>query len=192
MKTVYFATTNQEKLKNAQIVCFEAGIIIEPAALDIDEIQGENSELIVKDKASRAFELTGKPVVVSDDSWSIKALNGFPGPYMKSINHWFSPEDFLRLMHNIEDRRITLHQYLAYASDEITKVFKTESFGEIVHNVRDGEQALPSQAVIAMDSDGGKTIAEALAQDDEAIRQRYKERRDVWHDFVEWYKKSVT
>ena len=188
MKTVYFATTNQEKLKNAQIVCVEAGIAVEPIALNIDEIQSEYPELIVKDKAKRAFELQGKPIVVSDDSWSIKALNGFPGPYMKSINHWFSPEDFLRLMHGIEDRRIILHQYLAYASDESTKVFKTESFGEIVQSVREGEQALPSQAVIAIDSDDGKTIAEALTQDDETIRQRYKKRRDVWHDFAEWYK----
>src|ERR1035437_9937513 len=81
MKIVYFATTNQEKLLIAKTVCEQASITVKQTVFDIDEIQGEDPELIVKDKARRAYEKLGKPVVVSDDSWNIPALNGFPGPY---------------------------------------------------------------------------------------------------------------
>src|SRR3990167_7888269 len=123
MRIVYFVTNNQEKIQIAQTVCAEAGITVKAVALDINEIQGENPELIIRDKAQRAFEKLNMPVVVSDDSWNIRALKGFPGAYMKSINHWFTPEDFLRLMDGVEDRRITLHQYLAYTDGSLTKVF---------------------------------------------------------------------
>src|SRR5450830_475374 len=98
MKTVYFATSNQEKMLIAQTVCESAGINVVQAPLDIHEIQGEDPKLIVKEKARSAFKQLGKPVIVSDDSWDIPALNGFPGPYMKSVNHWFESQDFLRLM----------------------------------------------------------------------------------------------
>ena len=80
MHSVYFATTNKEKLLIAQTVCSQFDIEVFQANADIDEIQGEDPGPIVKDKARRAYELLLKPIVVSDDSWAIPALNGFPGP----------------------------------------------------------------------------------------------------------------
>lgn len=64
MKTIYFATSNQEKIQIAQTICQEANITVKPIKLDIDEIQGEDPELIVRDKAQRAYEQLGMPVVV--------------------------------------------------------------------------------------------------------------------------------
>lgn len=87
MKTIYFATGNPDKIKIAETVCEPINIKVQAVDLDIDEIQGEDPEMIVRDKAKKAYEKLGMPVVVSDDTWSIKALNGFPGAYMKSINY---------------------------------------------------------------------------------------------------------
>ncbi len=188
MRIVYFVTNNQEKIQIAQTVCAEAGITVKAVALDINEIQGENPELIIRDKAQRAFEKLNMPVVVSDDSWNIRALKGFPGAYMKSINHWFTPEDFLRLMDGVEDRRITLHQYLAYTDGSLTKVFTNNIDGQIIHEARGKNAKSPNMAVITLDSDNGKTIAEVFEQGTEAIVARYKNRPDAWHGFVEWYK----
>jgi len=42
MKTIYFATTNPEKIQIAQTVCTEVDLTVKPTALDIDEIQGED------------------------------------------------------------------------------------------------------------------------------------------------------
>ena len=188
MKTVCFATSNQLKIEIAQVVSAEAGIKIKPVALDIDEIQGEDPEVIVRDKAKRAFEQLGVPVVVSDDSWNVRALRGFPGAYMKSINHWFDAEDFIRLMNGIKDRRITLHRYLAYTDGDITEVFKNDCEGQILDEARGKSEESPITSVIALDFDSGRTIAEIHEQGVDAVRARYKDQPDVWHEFTEWYK----
>jgi inosine/xanthosine triphosphate pyrophosphatase family protein len=144
--------------------------------------------MIVRDKAARAYEQLGMPVVVSDDTWDIRALKGFPGAYMKSINYWFEPEDFIRLMTGIEDRHITLHQYLAYSDGNITKIFKNDIEGQIIHEVRGKSDKSPNMTVTVLDSDSGKTIAEVFEQGTEAVVARYKNRPDAWHGFVEWHR----
>ena len=189
MKTVYFATSNQEKIQIAQTVCSEAGITVKPVAIDIDEIQGEDPEVIVRDKAHRAYEKLGMPVVVSDDTWDITALKGFPGAYMKSINYWFAPEDFLRLMEGAKDRRIILHQYLAYTDGNVTQVFENDIQGQIINEARGNNEASPNMTVTVLDCDNGKTIAEVFEQGADAVIARYKNQPDAWHGFVEWYKK---
>ncbi len=189
MKTINFATTNKEKLQIAQIVCSEADISIVPITLEIDEIQGEDPEIIVRDKALRAYEKFGKPIVVSDDTWNFEALKGFPGAYMKSVNHWFTPQDFLRLMEGVENRNVTLHQYLAYTDGKMMKIFKNDLHGKIIHEVRGKDSKSPNATVIELDSDNGNTIAEVFEQGREAVVARYKNRPDVWHELAEWYSK---
>lgn len=188
MKTVHFATTNTEKLLIAQTVCAAADITVETVSLDIDEIQGEDSEVIIRDKARRAFEAFGKPVVVSDDTWDIPALNGFPGAYMKSINHWLTPQDFLRLMTGIEDRRIILHQLLAHTDGTVTTIFKNDLHGQIINEARGKNSTSANMTVVVLDTDNGKTIAEVFETGSQAVVDRYKNRPDVWHSFIEWYK----
>lgn len=188
MPSINFATSNKEKIQIAQTVCSEFKVSLCVFDLDLDEIQGEDPDRIVKDKVLRAYAQINKPVVVSDDSWDIKALNGFPGPYMKSINHWFKPDDFLRLMYGIEDRTIILRQYLAYTDGNITKVFQNNIKGKIIDEVRSRTAKSPNMAVIALDGDNGKTLAEVFEEGRSALKKRYKDRPDVWHEFVLWYK----
>ncbi len=189
MKTILFATSNKEKIQIAETVCGEADITVKAVAIDIDEIQGEDPEMIVRDKARRAYEQLGMPVVVSDDTWDIRSLKGFPGAYMKSINYWFKAEDFLRLMHGVEDRHITLHQYLAFTDGNVTEVFRNDIEGQMIHEARGKNEKSPNMTVTVLDSDNGKTIAEVFEQGTDAIIARYKNRPDAWHGFVEWYKK---
>lgn len=188
MKSIYFATSNLEKIQIAQTVCASEGVTVQPVALDIDEIQGEDPEVIVRDKARRAYEQLGMPVIVSDDTWDIPALKGFPGAYMKSINYWFTPDDFLRLMEGVKNRKIILHQYLAYTDGSVTEVFKNDIPGQIINEVRGKSEKSPNMTVTVLDSDDGKTIAEVFEQGEEAVIARYKNRPDVWHGFIEWYK----
>ena len=171
MKIINFATTNREKFITAEAICAKSGISIKQIALEIDEIQGEDPDLIVRDKVERAYIKLGRPVLVSDDSWNIISLNGFPGPYMKSINHWFNPEDFLRLMQGIEDRRITLHQYLAFTDGNVTKIFKNDIHGQIINEIRGN-------------------IAEVFEQKTNILKKRNQNRPDAWNNFIKWYKQN--
>ncbi|MBC7581823.1 hypothetical protein H7097_03075 [Aeromicrobium sp.] len=184
MHTISFATSNKEKLLIAQTVCGQASIKVQQEFIDIDEIQGEDAEVIVKDKAMRAYSSLGRPVVVSDDTWNIPALNGFPGAYMKSINSWFTAEDFLRLMSGVENRTVILHQYLAFTDGVKIEIYKNDIPGKIIIEARGENKKSPNMSVIVLDSDNGKTIAEVFEQGEVAVAERYKNRRDVWHQLV--------
>jgi len=187
MNTIYFATSNQEKMLIAQTVCSEFNIQVEQAIIDIDEIQGEDPVIIVKDKVLRAYEGLSKPVVVSDDSWDIPALNGFPGPYMKSINKWFKPEDFIRLMKGVNNRSIILHQLLAYYDGSRIKVFSNDIHGKVIEHPRGENNRSPNMTVTVLDQDNGKTIAEVFVLGEQAVAERYLTRPDAWHGFIEWF-----
>jgi non-canonical purine NTP pyrophosphatase (RdgB/HAM1 family) len=191
MDTVYFATSNQEKMLIAQTVCSKFNINVEQASIDIDEIQGEDPVIIVQDKARRAYEGLSKPVVVSDDSWDIPALNGFPGPYMKSINKWFHSNDFLRLMKGINDRSIILHQLLAYYDGSTMKVFSNDIHGKVIDESRGKNDRSPNMTVTVLDHDNGKTIAEVFEQGEKAVFERYLNRPDAWHGFVDWFNSEI-
>src|SRR5882672_1365482 len=82
MKTVLFATGNDRKLKEALAGCKGFDIKIEQIKLKIDEIQSNEPSEISLHKANAAFEITKKPIIISDTSWKIPSLNGFPGGYM--------------------------------------------------------------------------------------------------------------
>ncbi len=187
---ILFVTTNKDKLLIAQTVCAKFGLEVEQVHLEIDEIQGENPKLIVEDKARKAYENSRQPVVVSDDSWDIPTLNGFPGPYMKSINKWFTPQNFIELMRGKEDREVILHQYLAYYDGKLMKVFNNNIHGQIIDKPRIKAGQPANMTVTVLDHDNGRTIGEVFEQGAKAVEERYLSRRDAWHVFAEWYVKS--
>lgn len=62
---------------------FPPDIDLKSVDIDIDEIQSLDNELIIKDKARRAYEHVGKPVIVEDVSAGLDGLGGLPGPFIK-------------------------------------------------------------------------------------------------------------
>lgn len=190
MPPIYFVTGNKDKFQIATNICNDAMIKVEQVNLDIDEIQGEDPRQIIKHKAHSAFKLHGKPIVVSDDSWDIPALNGFPGAYMKSINHWFKPEDFLRLMHGISDRTIHLHAYLAFYNGSEYEVFTTTFTGELLTEAHGNHDKSPNMTITTLEGDNGMSLAEVYEQPSEFLAHRFKNRREVWHELAKWYKEK--
>lgn len=186
MPQLTFSTGNSQKFAIAQAACAPLGLDLIQNTFDIDEIQGEDPEVIIRDKAQKAFEHVGGPVIVSDDSWNIPGLNGFPGAYMKSMDHWFRPEDFLNLTRPLEDRRIILIQMLAYQDAEHFRIFRKEYVGELLTEARGTGK--PLQEVVTMPGDKGLSIAEALAR---APQHADREVAAGWRELVAWYQQTV-
>lgn len=114
MKTIYFITGNKWKVQIAKKSLKGSGIRIVQKELDLPEIQNEDVEEVAKFSAKWAAEKLQKPVVVTDAGYYIKALKGFPGPFIKFINKWLTTKDLLRLMGNENDRAIEVRVCLAY------------------------------------------------------------------------------
>jgi non-canonical purine NTP pyrophosphatase (RdgB/HAM1 family) len=187
MQSVIFSTGNSEKFNIAHMACEAADIQLTQSMLDIPEIQGEDPEVIIRDKAQKAFDLLGKPVIVSDDSWNIPALNGFPGAYMKSVDHWFRPEDFLNLTRPLEDRRIILVQMLAYQDNARQQVFRKEYAGTMLTEAR-GNYGKPIQKVISMPGDNGLSVSEVYEQ---GAAHTERPVSATWHLFIQWYQENL-
>lgn len=186
---VNFVTGNDRKFTVAESICKSAGIEIERFVFDIDEIQGEDPESIITDKVKKAYELIGEPVVVGDDSWSISALNGFPGAYMKSINHWFETEDFLNLLKDKKDRSVLLIRYLAYYDGLEVVLFRQDSPGQIAKEIK-GNSSIPWRNICQLDADDGLTLAEIDEAGLLGSADRNKKHIDPWHDLVKWLKEK--
>lgn len=186
MHRLLFTTTNEQKFAMAQRLCARADIELVQIVGDIAEIQSENPEIIIRDKATKAYASVQAPVIVSDDSWSIAGLNGFPGPYMKSMNHWFTPQNFIDLTRRLEDRSITLMQYLAYQDDKETVIFRRDTHGTLLSEPR-GTYGVPLLKVVALDSDNSQSLAEVYDSGEAHSPERLKAHPDVWIDLIDWY-----
>lgn len=180
MRTLTFVSGNELKLRGARAICEPRGFTIEQAILDIPEIQAEEGEPVAIDKAQKAFAILQKPLVVTDDTWVIPGLNGFPGPYMKSMNHWFTAEDFLRLTLPLADRRIILRQIAVYQDDSGQKVFSVDIAGTLLTEIK-GTSKYAHTTITALD-DSGKSFAEIDAEGKSAIAGKHT----VWHELTDW------
>lgn len=178
---ILFITTNQNKIVTANRLLEPFGITVEGLKIDgIIEPQTEDIVEISKIKAQQAYEKVQKPLLVSDGSWMIPALNGFPGPYMAYVNKWFTSQDFLNLMKEKEDKEIILRECVTYIDKDQTKTFISDTKGFFVE--KESGKATPVEQVISFREDG-KTTAQC---DNEGILRIPQS--DLWNKVGEWLK----
>lgn len=187
MKELIFSTGNNLKFGKGKAVCDEYGITLTQNTLDIDEIQSEDTEYVARRKAEAAFQLLKQPVIISDDAWAITALNGFPGTYAKSVNHWFTPEDYLRLLHDSTDRSATFTQTLVYQDEHVQKLFSHQTIGEILHESR-GTAGASIMKIVSFEDDKQKSISEVIGS---GSHYSGKSTLQVWKNFAEWFTKEI-
>lgn len=82
MNKIFLVTGNPHKLEEWRRQ-LPSDIEIDSVDVDLPEIQSLDPEEIMADKAKRAYEATGKPVVVEDVSAGLTKLGGLPGPFVK-------------------------------------------------------------------------------------------------------------
>lgn len=178
MKTVLFATGNERKIKEAIAGCAGFDIKIEQVKLQIDEIQSHDPKEISLHKINAAFEVTHKPTIISDTSWNIPSLNGFPGGYMKDVAEWFTPEDFWNLVKNKKDKRISFTETLAYKDENQIKVFAKEFWGEFAKTPKGTGNSIEQIAKF-----NGFTIGERRDQG----KLSHDPKDYIWREFARWF-----
>lgn len=183
MKKIIFVTGNNTKFYEASKVCEKFAIDVQQQAYDIDEIQHHDAIEITKAKVQAAYAAAGSPVVVNDSTWSIPALGGFPGGYMKDITSWLSTDDFLALMKDKRDKSINLTEVVAYYDGKTMNIFTHEQSAHFIATPR-GESLPTFARLVVLDGDE-KTIAEIF--DDGDWRVDSVEEYKHWYDFAKWY-----
>lgn len=183
MKEILFATGNSRKISEASETLRPYDVIVKPVSVDIDEIQHRDPAEITKAKARAAFAALNEPVIVSDTSWEIPALGGFPGGYMKDIEDWLHSDDWLALMAPHDDKTIYCHEHVAYYDGEQVQHFASTYTGKFIHEARgriDDQESFERVVIMY----GTETMAEQLARGDFASAGSSM---DHWKQFGEWF-----
>jgi len=180
MNKIHFSTGNKRKIKEARASCDLFGIEIIPIELHFNEIQSHDPITISMQKVEDAYKIAGKSaIVVTDTSWSIPSLNGFPGGYMKDVAEWFKPEDFINLLSDKDDKTIIFRESIVYKDATEVKLFSREYAGVVVNTPR-GNNGNSFDKVAEFN---GKTFAEHQDQDQTSHRpEEY-----VWYEFAKWF-----
>ena len=182
LSLLYYATGNSEKFANAKCFFEKHNIVIKQLNVEVDEIQNDNLKKIALNKASAVYEQVKKPLFVNDAGWLIPALNGFPGPYMKDINQWFRPQDFLLLLSDKKDRKVILRDTIVYIDEFGSQVFTNDCPGSILLEAY-GTEGRPSDNVISL-TKSKKSIAEEVKNSNFLL----DDEEGAWLDFVKWLK----
>lgn len=172
---IFYATTNIDKFTFAKVSLAQHDIQVEQCELELPELQTEDGAEIARQKAQDAFRQLGKPVLVSDDSWRIPALKGFPGPNMKQCNHYLVAQDWLRLMKGVQDRRIFLEPFWGYSNGKNTFVETYKEDAYFLEEARGTHQRSPHLEVIAW-KDQKESVAESLARNAFHLNEEFIER----------------
>jgi len=178
MRRILFATNNERKVVEANAACMDFEIEVVQIKLLLDEIQSRDPIIISTDKAEKAFAMTNKPVVVTDTFWNIPALRGFPGAYMKDVNEWFGTSDFLNLMKDKADRRISFTESVTYKDLMEIKIFSKEFWGDFAESPRGSGNPIEQLAKFNGETIGEKRDKGNLSHDPKEY---------VWFDFAKWF-----
>ena len=185
-EVIYLVTWNPSKLASAKKCIEDSDLDIDIQMLDFDapEIQSFDNKEIAVFSAKYVAEKSGKPVILSDVWYFFHGLNDFPWPYVKWMNHWFSAEQILKLMENVQDRSFTIKEAIAFCRPgEEPVVFQLDVHWTIAHQAQGTGSAVDQIGIIDWEEN-------VVALMDPQKKLAMRARNNPLLLFLEWYAKQ--
>lgn len=134
MKKIYFVTNNNYKFQIAREAFKNFNFQVLQRSLNTPEIQSDDLGEIASFSVDWAAKTLNSPVFLTDAGCFVDALNGFPGPFIKYINKYFTAQDFLNLMREKKNRKVVFKECLAYCEpDKKPILFFSSASGTIAY-----------------------------------------------------------
>ncbi len=165
-----FVTSNLGKLREAEAVL---GCTIDHRALDLVEIQSLDLVEVVRDKAARAWQQLGRPVLVEDTGLELDGLGGFPGPLVRWLLVSVGPVGICRIAQCFADPRATA-RCLVCATDGSTEVFGEGIVQGTIATEPRGESGFGWDTAFIPDDGDGRTYGEMTDDEKNLISHRRK------------------
>lgn len=130
---INYLTTNKLKFEIAkQFFNAVKGYELAQYSFPVPEVQDVSCEEVAHQSAIYAAKKLGEACVVMDVGFSIDALNGFPGPFVKYTNGWLSEDRLLRMLDENDSRSAHFTDALAVGfPDGTVKVFSHKIPGRL-------------------------------------------------------------
>lgn len=111
MEKIYFATTNEGKLREARSIL---GMQVVGTPLEIDEVQSLDAVEVATKKAKAYFAALKKPIFIEDISLSFSALKGLPGTYINDFLKILGNEGLIDLLKGKKGRKAVAQATVVY------------------------------------------------------------------------------
>ncbi|MCX6683815.1 MAG: RdgB/HAM1 family non-canonical purine NTP pyrophosphatase [Methanoregula sp.] len=147
--------------------------------LEIPELRSDDVEVISRQKAQYAYDHLLTPLIVDDTSFSIDALNGFPGPYAAYVLYSIGNTGILKLMKDVENRNAHFTTVIAFADEKSIRNFSGTIHGRII-TVPRGSGGFGYDPIFDVD---GRTLAELPLEE----KSRLSHRALALTAFREWF-----
>lgn len=131
--TLTFITGNAAK---AKYLSDYSHLPVEYQKLDLPEIQSLDLKEVVLDKARRAYEAVGSPVLVEDVSVTFHALKRLPGPLIKWFLETLGNTGLCKLLDGYDDRSARAEVMYGYCDGGEVQVFHGSVEGHIALHPR--------------------------------------------------------
>ena len=132
-RNIQFVTGNADKAREVSQILGINISQISPG--ELIEIQNTDVSVIVEHKASQAYQLVKKPVLVEDSGLFIKAWNGLPGALIKWFERSVGCAGIVKMLNQFENRNASALCYAAVNDGNHIRIAKGEVSGRIAFQV---------------------------------------------------------
>ncbi|MDG5814173.1 non-canonical purine NTP pyrophosphatase [Chitinispirillales bacterium ANBcel5] len=129
--TIRFISSNQFKLSESEKILNPIGVTIIPINIKIEEIQTEDTQTLLKDKALKAFRKVGHPLFVEHTGLYINHLNGLPGGLTQIFWDKLEADRFSAIFGNMSDNSVSAKTIIGYIDGKKFHSFEGEISGKI-------------------------------------------------------------
>jgi XTP/dITP diphosphohydrolase len=134
-----FLTKNPNKAAEFQKLFSGTRYVIVPAPLQIDEIQTDDMEALVRDKAIKAFAKIRRPIFVDHTGLYFDFLGGFPGGLTEIFWNKLENEKLAHMIGRSDNPATTAVTLIAYCDGRTIEVFSGSLRGKISNEPRGPE-----------------------------------------------------
>jgi XTP/dITP diphosphohydrolase len=128
---VRFLSGNRHKIDEAAAILKVVGVEVVPLEIKLAELQTPDTELIVTDKAAKAFHKIGHPLFVEQTGLFIDRLNGFPGGLTQVFWDALEADRVAQLFGAGVDTGVTARTIIGYCDGRKIVHFQGEIRGRI-------------------------------------------------------------
>jgi len=136
MTKLRFVSRNPFKVAEAKVILERAGIQVVPVAFAIEEIQTDNSDRLIRQKAVAAYERLRQPLIVEHTGLHLESLEGLPGGLTQVFWDHLEADRFAEMFGRRSNPKATARTQIAYVDGKTISIFSGAIDGRIAREPR--------------------------------------------------------
>jgi XTP/dITP diphosphohydrolase len=136
---IRFLTRNPGKFRELHALINPAKYTLVNDETEINELQTEKTELLIRDKILRAFEIIRRPLIVDHTGLSFALLKGFPAGLTSVFYDFLQPAGIANLIGKSTNRNVTATTLIGYCDGRQIYSFEGQLHGKVAPEPRGSE-----------------------------------------------------